>query len=289
MTESATILRRMVREAGGVGNEIQTSAEDIAKKIGYPTSHVQTLRTFTARIGALKVRYVAAGQGNRIQGRHAFWTFVHDAEWVIAKAKGLGIVPFDRKHIVQLMPTDPSRKKPGPPKAKAVPIIEAPPEEVTKLRQELRKVRKSEEEALIEAARQYVGREAFITEELERFEAMGITIDASAIHFEKDEKLETAAILVAYIDRLKGAIERQNALLEATHDSRGLELKLKEKQAALDDANLRLERAGKAITEATSTHRLRMQEKDRRIKELEDIIRREATKRLQTQAQPASA
>ena len=147
-------------------------------------------------------------------------------------------------------------------------------------------MRRSDAEALIEAARQYAGRETFIEEELARFYAMGIEIDRTAIKFSRDEVLEAVTPLVAYIDTLKNAIERQGKAVKVVQDNKVSQEKYDDLQKTTE--RLRAERAleRKATEKYKSDLLARTQAAERRARQLEEEVTRLATAHLKQVGMP---
>lgn len=288
------IMELMIEHCGGVGKERQTSTRICAEDIGVSKSVVGDIRKVAERVGGMTGRYEGGPKGKG--GRKAYWIFHHDAEWIKAQAMeqfGIRLNSYDIEHK---MPKDPrweKRQKEEEQKQAAQAVtddekVPATQEEVpdTQIAQQLRSLRKSEPEALIEAARQYMGREAFIKEELKRFADMGITIDESAIKVEKDPVLEATSGLVEYIDALNAREARLRATIEKLQGApkKGgvldrLELDhLKEQNSALQQTVYDLR---KSAGDLQAEHRRQVQAKDRRIQELEKELQRVATTAIQ--------
>lgn len=75
----------------------------------------------------------------------------------------------------------------------------------------LQPLKRDEAAAMIEAARQYVKRDAFIDEEIARFKAYGLALNRDSIGAPKDEVLAHVGLVVDYVSRL----ERENDRLQA--------------------------------------------------------------------------
>lgn len=79
----------------------------------------------------------------------------------------------------------------------------------------LRTIRRDDIEALIEAARQYAGRNEAINTKFDELAKLGISIDREkamkAIHVERDPMLESVARVLPYIERLEKRLERAEA------------------------------------------------------------------------------
>lgn len=284
------VLREMVT-AFGINQEARASVESVAEAIGRTPSAVARLRTFAERVGGLKVRYsaVVGEDGNSFLGRSAYWTFIHDPEWMAKEAKRLWDMPYiSHGNLDKYMPAGENTKNGKHFDNSSIDRERRPSEpeqqqdEPSGIAQKLRPFRKNEIEALIEAARQYAGRESFIEEELKRFHEMGIEIDRSAIHFERNEVLETAAILAEHIARLNAATERQAAIIAnlqstspATTDYiKGLKAEVE---------RLRREAASResATSELIDKFRTKNQRLELRVKQLEEELQRVATAKLQ--------
>jgi hypothetical protein len=307
-TDYQGTLQRMYTALGGINVEAQTSAYDLAAKLDVSPSAVGRIRTFAERIGGMRIRYVADKviPGRGVSGRRAMWMFVHTPDWMLTQARDQwGFTAFDNHNIEKRMPRQkdsggvwiiPGDKKAAAPAAHStggakradgseyMAAVTTPKETETQIQRELRKVRKNDAEALVEAIRQYMGRESFIAEELKRFAEMGIEIDPSAIKFEPNAAYETAIPLIELIDRLRAANERQGDLLNQRQS------KAVDPQVLVDLKNevegLKEDRRKQrdAVEGLRAEYRVKTQAADRRIKELEGLLRVEATKNLQQAA-----
>lgn len=279
------LLQQMIDHIGGLHKEVRASVKSVAAEIGVNSSSVQRVRTFAERVGGLDVRYTSATPGAKSpKGRHAWWTFVHDVPWMVAEAKrkwGLTALTFG-----ELRDKMPGKRSSRTTEEVEKPVTTPEPKPETQIAAELQKVRKSEPEALLEAARQYAGREEFIEEELRRFHEMGIEIDRSAIKFETDERLETAVILLPFVDKLIAAIDRQSVRLGELRDTARDNAKVEELQAEVEELKKERRERSEATKVLADRHRLEMQSRDRRIRTLEAALQNEATKRLQRNAAP---
>ena len=313
------VLERMIEHCGGVNEEQRTSSAICSEALGVSQSVVADLRKVAERTGGMTSRYEGGPKGEG--GRRAYWKFVHDHLWIQAQAKkqfGIKLTAYDIEHK---MPRDyrynqAQRTKPIP--ADAPPPIKGSPDprptrhfepdaegvmtpanqipvketgetaEPTDMEAKMRAAgftRKDEPKALIEAARQYMGREDFIAEELKRFAAMGITIDESAIKVEKDPVLEAVAALVPAWDRLTSTVDRQAESLRTVQPTGALQDKVNQYKADLEEARDQTRKVQHAYDEWKSYNKRKMQEKDRRIQELEKELQHAATQHIQNIAQ----
>jgi hypothetical protein len=120
----------------------------------------------------------------------------------------------------------------------------------------LRSERKDESAALIEAARQYVGRRDVIRRAFQEMEKQGITVDWShvdqVVSVETDDRLETVADLLPYVTQLEKRIERLTTdNTELRERNKGIDV-LGRENRALREQNQRIlaERVGRAQTAA---------------------------------------
>lgn len=277
-THYPTLLAKIIDYCGGVGHEMETSTDRCASALGVSEKAVADLRKVAARVGGLEARYVGGPKGKG--GRNSYWTFTHDAKWIedeFMKQFGLQLRSYDIDKRMRPV-RQPSVTEFAPDAEGVLTPLKQIPE--TQIAQQLRPLRKSEPEALIEAARQYMGREAFIKEELERFAKMGITIDESAIKVEKDPVLEAISGLVGFIDNQKAAIDRQAEALDKLQKTGAITRKTEQLQK-----DLSVERENTAIMRRNilalqQEHRVAIQKRDRRIQELENELRTLATHNL---------
>lgn len=285
------VLEGMFRVFGGVNVERRGNVETIAEELKVSPSVVGKIRTFAERIGGMTIRYEAAEviPGKGVRGKYSFWCFIHTPEWMMREAKDRwNFTAFDHANIAEKMP---KRRLGGDwivPKAsgRPMPVTETPQLAETELEQpqvaEIAEIRRqvAEPEALVEAIRQYMGREEFIAAELVKFHEMGIEIDRDAIKFETNPEMEFAVPLIELIDKL----ERQNyRLRDRQGDTTNINHYIQKARQLEDDLlTLRherdeMKRAFEAFKDET---RRKAQIRDRRIKELEALVSDEALKRL---------
>jgi hypothetical protein len=196
-----------------------------------------------------------------------------------------GFTAFDHANIAEKMP---KRRLGGewitPPVKETTQLAETelPAPEETQVTQQMAEIRSNvtEPEALVEAIRQYMGREEFIEVELARFHEMGIEIDRDAIKFERNPEMEFAVPLIELIDKL----ERTNTRLrDRQGGTQGVNHYIQKLRQTEDDLLLvkherdEMKRAFEAFRDET---RRKAQARDRRIKELEGLVSDEALKRL---------
>lgn len=306
------VITKMIEYCGGVGVEKQTSTREVCDALGLAYGVASDLRKVAERTGGMTTRYSGGPKGKL--GRRAHWTFLHDEKWIADQALAQWDVRLTAYDIEKKVPKDyrfnqAARKQPhtadDPPGINGVdprPVEEKPyvPEDVRRGEQRLRAAeaakaeptdmevkmrlagasKKDEGEALIEAARQYAGREEFIKEELKRFAEMGITIDESAIKVEKDERLEGVAVLLPYIDRLKRSIERQSQALDEVQETGQNARRVETLQRELEERNDDLRKVRHAHEELKNQKRIKLQEKDREIQHLRAELEAQVTENL---------
>lgn len=95
-----------------------------------------------------------------------------------------------------------------PPKDRSAEILRAVagPDREDGWQKALASLRKDEHYALVEAARQYAGRRDELRSKVKELEAAGVTLKVTieeAFDFERDERLETIALVLPYIDQLE--------------------------------------------------------------------------------------
>ena len=299
------VITQMIEYCGGVGVEKQTSTRDICDALGLAYGVASDLRKVAERTGGMTTRYSGGPKG--ALGRRAHWTFLHDEKWIADQALAQWDVRLTAYDIEKKMPKDyrfnqSTRKAPhkpsDPPGINGVdprPTIDDTTEfkntgqkyvikdETTDMEVKMRLAgasRKDEGEALIEAARQYAGREEFIKEELKRFAEMGITIDETAIKVEKDDRLEGVAVLLPYIDRLKRSIERQSKALDEVQETGKNAKRVEQLEQDLADRNDDIRKVRHAHEELKNQKRLKLQEKDREIQHLRAELEAQVTENL---------
>lgn len=293
------ILEVMVKTLG-LQKEEQMSAELLSELTGESETIITKLRTFAGRIGGLKFRYEAriVGPSSKgVSGRKSFWKFVMTAAEMDRKAKReWGFTAIDHYNLANRMGPDPRKAQKDRKATNGAEPMHATVSdtgakqpvptstEETQIQRELRKVRKNDAEALVEAVRQYNNRESFIKEELKRFADMGIEIDPSAIKFDTNESYEVAGPLVELIDRLMATVDRQSGNL-ATRQSNVVDPAWRK---GLEDENARLKadlsQVGAAHKKIINNWSHKVGRLNSRIKTLEDQLHAEALKNLQGHA-----
>jgi hypothetical protein len=285
-TDYRTALTQMV-ELCGLGDEVKTSTNQVAESLEVRPGIVGRLRTFSERVGGLVVRYGANyNPDGSLQGRSAHWRFIHDADWMIKRAEDIwGFETFDSHEIDKKMPKngEPNVRSGGGAKTKNTmgtnDAQKTSPQDQTQIQAEVAKVRTAvaAPEALVEAINQYRNRAAFVDAEIAKFEAMGIEIDRSAIKMDIIDNYEFAIPLVELIEKLQGAIERMG-----TQDHRGFvtQANYNAVKNELTAKNEELQSVRNAHSNYMAQERVKAQAKDRRIKELEEELRKLATRHL---------
>ena len=239
--EYSGVITKMIDICGGLNNEVQMSIKKMVTLLppeDRSYGMVSNLRKASGMTGALKTRTEGSPK-NKHGGRIAYWTWVHDEAWIKQEMMEQYNAPMTCNGIENIMPkvrqhqnghsTVPVTAPNFVPDAEGVltPVDQIPPTDMEVKMRAAGLSRKAEGEALIEAARQYEGREAFIKEELKRFAEMGITIDESAIKVEKDPVLEAVSSLVPMFDRMDRLIDRQAESLSSVQQTGAIEDKLK--------------------------------------------------------------
>jgi hypothetical protein len=287
-SDYAKVLNDMVAMCG-LGEETKTNAADLAASIDANESVVSRLRTFAERVGGLQVRYEGNMVDGRLRGRSSYWRFVMSAPRMIKRAEELwGFDGIDNHQLDHKMPplergSNPNGGRPMHKKTTMGTNHEQgtpPQQEETQIAQEAKKIRTkiAEPEALIEAINQYRHRESFIEQELARFHEMGIEIDRSAIKFEANDAYDQMVPLVEFIEKLQGAIERMSVMKNSTASLADIERLKRE----LTESREETRRVRTAHTDYMAQERVRMQAKERRIKELETELTNMATQKLQS-------
>lgn len=126
----------------------------------------------------------------------------------------------------------------------------------------LRSTRKDESGALVQAARDYLNRASTastIVGDMERSaKAAGLSFDVEAVKamfvVEQDERLETVALLLPFIDEQEAKLARQKATIEAYIEKTRLFDQLKRDYEALKKANERRIAGQVAQAQTASTH-----------------------------------
>lgn len=283
-TDYRDTLQRIYEHIGGLNVEYETSSGALAKELGVSPSAVGRIRTFAERIGGMSVRFKANMVDGEIRGRKAIWMFIHTPEWMLQRARDeWGFTAFDNANLETRMPGrgQKSRQKDAP---KAPPAEPAPETQAAQGAAAIR-TRITEPEALIAAIKQYMGREAFIEEKIAEFAEMGIEIDVDAIKFEPSERYEFAIPLVEHIEKQERTLDRLRARQADTAQAERDKGTIQEFQRELGEAREDLRKARSAMEALQQEYRVKSQAQDRRIRELEAALQREATKNLQQAAQ----
>ena len=283
------VLRKAV-ELLGVGVETRVNLADLASTVDCQRDAMGELLQVAEAVGGLNRHYVwnTERQKNGLpNGRFMVMAFTMSAETIIRRFTELTGEEFAypekalhalRRSGIRTGGSQGSARTtvaPPPPAPVAPPhvsgVIASVGEEAPSPFSGLRTFRKDEGEALIEAARQYMRRADFVEEELTRFAQMGITIDRAGIHFQTDERMESVLPLIDYIDRLKASNERMSARVSTDADAT-LRQKLAQVQAELTAERDALRSTKETLQRLSEEYRLKLQSKDRRIKELEDRV-----------------
>ncbi len=214
------------------GVERRSSREAIAKEAGIPGSAVGNLQVVLQHIGALDMRYGPNPEPDAKFGKATYTTVVFTHDEIMAEMKRQGLdftvntmkklakesgrsqqyrnqryrrgieTVTDKSTYVPRSPTAALDLKLGPQEMSVPPKNPDSPMEV------LRPLLKDEPKALIEAARQYRERSAFIREKVEEFERHGLKLDPASIGVPEDPRMEIILLVLPYVEALEKSNER---------------------------------------------------------------------------------
>lgn len=222
-----------------VGKEQVCSAKDLADIAGLPGGVVSRYVKNFISIGILSRRLTVTP----MQGKTAHWTLLMEESDAEALLKRDQEQRFEQAHVY---------KKRKPRKAKVVETTVAivgpdAPTLAEAMPKAVRDLRKDESGALIAATKQYVARKdtalGKLRELADTMTELGIKFDfakaAGSMHFEEDERLETVALVLPYVEQL----ERVNEdLARKVTDMRPKVAKHDTLQADVDRLSQRVER-----------------------------------------------
>ena len=195
---------------------IYNAFEDFPSSPGQFTRYVSEVE----KAGVFTRRYTMVTDNSRPDGRNgkvAYWTLLVDHD----KARAL----LQESQEARMRATDEmlaQPRKPRKPQGFSQPettvAIVGPdaPTLAEAMSRQVRDLRKDETGALLEAARQYANRKDSAMGKLQELaktmEELGIRFDAdkaaAAMHFEEDERLETIALILPYVERLERVNEQ---------------------------------------------------------------------------------
>ena len=208
----------------GVEKEARGGYHQVAELIGIPDASVGHATAWMKRTGFLTIR--AAGMPDGSYGKSSYWTLHKSKEECVAALKASWGRPGVKKQKQKPEPemtipggderyTDPEdyRTQEDEDREKVV-LATNDNEEVRAIAGPepdspfaiLRALRKDESGALIEAARQYANRAKLVDQKLGELEAAGIHVDRSAVKMDKDEILESVALVLPHITYLENTL-----------------------------------------------------------------------------------
>lgn len=204
-----------------VNKEYDTSIEKVTQALDAKRGDVEKASATATKVGLLTRETRALGQ----RDIHSYWKLVMpkegairalDAYWQDEEEERLASHRGGEREVV-------IRERVAAALQEKVVVTEAPAENGTAAIAgpdapspfaDLAPLRKDEPAALVEAARQYQNRSKLVAEAQERFMAVlsdaGVSIDPSTINvtYERDERLETIALVLPRITELEGRVER---------------------------------------------------------------------------------
>lgn len=186
----------------------------IARIIGTSNDKLARNLRLLKGLGLHSARYGNAGKGKRGHtggGKTSYWTFKGAKKDALDSVRSY----FESRYADRLGKVE---KKVETLKPVTV-AISGPDPDVNPF-EILRPLRKADDaEALIKAAQQYSDRLNFMEKKLKELADAGILVDRSAVHVDKDERLETVSLLLPFINRLENtvrALGEKAALVEKT-------------------------------------------------------------------------
>jgi hypothetical protein len=249
----------------GVNKPQNTRREEVAEALGLKLWQIDVITGPMREMGALAVEATAGKRrDDGMPTRKSTWTITADADTILAEAKKNGFV-WGRSKGRQPNKLGDSRDytTDGRAPAKLTPTLPRPFHDHSSSASEaarwtpadlrwtpadlgtsstrstdtdepespfavLKPLKRDEQAALIEAARQYRGRKEFIDEEIERFAKHGLKLDPAAVGIPRDERLDHILLVLDYVTRLERENERlQNYAQEGMRNS-GTEKELRQ-------------------------------------------------------------
>jgi hypothetical protein len=256
--KSRKAIHGMYQLLAPVGQESTESVnyKSLAAAIGVEPYLLQRIITLLAKKGALVRRY-RGHVGQPSAGKSSYWTLT------VPEEEAVKIMISDWKNLYQ--PTPKPKETPAKEIAADAVVVadERSPEEVRAIAgpenknepfEVLRHLRRDESAAQVEAVRQYIDRAAFLDQKLDELAKAGITVNRAAIVFERDERLETLALLLPYINNLEGRITVMQETIESLQKKASVSTELAQENRKLKEQNQRLisEKVGRSIVSASA-------------------------------------
>jgi phosphopantetheinyl transferase (holo-ACP synthase) len=260
-----------------------TRREHIAAAVGIKVHALDVLVRQLRDIGALEV--VAVSGGMRESGvpiRNQQYTLNKTAEDILVLGKKRGIKWGQRvsgkiektAEIVRV----PASRLDDPILAEVGLLVRAPvapPTPPTPFAA-LRPLKRDEAKALVEAARQYEQRMAFVLEEVEKFRQHGLTLDPAVVGLPRDERLESVIPVLDYVSRIERENERlqsyANSKVRDEAEDRELHLRLQRQENELGRMVREREQQQQAVTDMANRWSGKEATYKQRIGELEQTV-----------------
>lgn len=226
-----------VYEIFGVEKEARGGYHQVADVLGIPDASVGHTTSWMKKAGFLTIR--DAGMPDGSFGKSSWWTLHGSKEECVAALKASWGTPGVKKTEAETQfRSSVAYQEPGRrgaenlrlPEKQEVVLATNDEEEVRAIAGPepespfavLRALRKDESGALVEAARQYANRAKLVDQKLGELEAAGIHVDRSAVKMDKDEVLESVALVLPYINSLENTLhnfsEQNDALRKKMAD-----------------------------------------------------------------------
>jgi hypothetical protein len=256
--------------------EVKQTSTDIATKIGCSEAAVNIIRPMLLAMGAVEMKHEGSKGGG---GKHTLLKRVkYDAE-VYKQLTDLGL-PIDQgdQWSYSTVESVTQRCRLGQADTNKVneqltPVAApTPPTHNTypgpRGFEVLRPMLKDEPKALIEAARQYMERRAFLVEKAEEFKRHGLDLDLTPYRG-TDDRFEHISLVLPYVT----ALERANEKLSKVTTGGGADrLKVETLEATIADLKKRIEQIRVERDTEKADHHRTVLARDKRIRELEEQV-----------------
>lgn len=209
----------------------ETSRGELAETIGEPVRALQSLLAVGREVGIFEHQYVRHPSGQGRASRYRVIVPIDEAirrldkfGWDnISSYKGDGVQALRYPRDVVALAAE---REAGELRASTGPEAESP-------FSALRPLKYNESHGLVEAAKQYRERVAFVDAEIERFREKGIRIDRSAFKVARDARLEVISLTLPYVESLEKQVENLTSKVNRVGDVAELRRQLEETQGAL--------------------------------------------------------
>ena len=267
------------------GVERRSTRKQLAKEAGIPEAAVGNLQVILQHIGALDMRF--GPDPDSKFGKATYTTVLSTHEEIMAEMRRLGL-DFTVTTMKKLAKesgrsqqyrnnryrrgtdnvTDKPNYVPRSPTAaidmKLGPAPSVPPRNPDSPMEVLRPLLKDEPKALIEAAKQYRERAAFIREKVEEFERHGLKLDPEAIGIPLDPRMDIIVLVLPYVEALEKSNERLSKTGVQVRVDDENERKLRGQIAELQrEKRMAAEAAERHLREVKNKHADELRQKER--------------------------